>query len=111
MADPTASRRRPIRVLVAAGHPAARVGAARALMGAGFDVVGECGTLVDAVAAARQRRPDVCLVDTRAGDGGAAAVSSFAALEPAPRVVVLGTGSTADDAFEAFDAGASAYLL
>src|SRR5215216_5076046 len=110
MPDPS-DRRRPIRVLVAAGHRAARVGAAGALAGAGFDVVGECPTVADAVAAARQRRPDVCLVDTRMAGGGTTAATALVALGPAPRVVVLGTGSTADDALEAFDAGASGYLL
>ena len=110
MADAIA-RRRPIRVLIAAGHRAARVGAARALVGAGFDVVGECPTVADAVAAARQRRPDVCLVDTRMAGGGTTVATALVALEPAPRVVVLGTGSTADDALAAFDAGASGYLL
>jgi DNA-binding NarL/FixJ family response regulator len=110
MPDPT-GRRRPIRVLVAARHHAARVGAARALGAGGFEVVGECATVADAVATARDRRPDVCVVDAALAGGGTTAAAALGALAPAPRIVVLGTGSTAADALAAFDAGASGYLL
>lgn len=103
--------RRPIRVLVAARHRAARVGAARALGIAGFEVVGECATVADAAATARDRRPDVSVVDAALAGGGTTAAAALAAVEPAPRVVVLGTGATAADALAAFGAGASGYLL
>src|SRR5215212_7522046 len=110
MPDST-GHRRPIRVLVAARHRAARVGAVRALGTAGFEVVGECATVADAAATARDRRPAVCVVDAVLAGGGTTAAAALAAVEPAPRVVVLSTGSTAGDALAAFDAGASGYLL
>jgi DNA-binding NarL/FixJ family response regulator len=110
MPDSTGTRR-PIRVLVAARHRAARVGAVRALGTAGFEVVGECATVADAAATARDRRPAVCVVDAALAGGGTTAAAALAAVEPAPRLIVLGTGSTAGDALAAFDAGASGYLL
>jgi DNA-binding NarL/FixJ family response regulator len=110
MPDST-GRRRPTRVLVAARHRAARVGAVRALGIAGFEVVGECATVADAAATARDRRPDVCVVDALLTGGGTTAAAALAAAAPAPRVVLIGTGSTAGDALAAFAAGASGYLL
>ncbi len=101
---------RPTRVLATACHHAARVGATRALEAAGLEVVGEFVIAAAAVAAARAHQADVCLVDARLPDG-AAAIAALAALEPAPRVIVLGGRPAIDDLFAATDAGASGYLL
>src|SRR5215213_7620672 len=99
-----------IRVLVAEGHRAARVGAVLALEAAGFDVVEDCATAAGATAKARERRPDVCLVDADL-PGGLPAVAAIAALRRAPRVIVLARSGTVDDVLAALDAGAAGYLL
>src|SRR4051794_3657428 len=95
-------------VVIADRHGAARAGAALALEEKGFAVVAECATAGAAIAEARARRPDVCLVD--AGLGGDV-VGALTALEPAPRVVLIAEGATVDDVLDALDAGAAGYLL
>src|SRR5215218_495901 len=100
-----------IRVLVAERHRAARVGAVLALEAAGFDVVDDCATAAGAIAKARERRPDVCVVDAELAGGGLAAAAAIAALRPAPRVTVLAASGTVDEVLAALDAGAAGYLL
>ena len=100
-----------VRVLIADEHRPARVGALVALKMRGFDVVDECATAAAAIAKARARRPDVCIVDAGLPGGGLAAAGAIAALRPAPRVVVLGSSESVDEAVAALDAGASGYLL
>ena len=62
-----------LRVLIAAGRPLLRAGVARLLSGAepGIEVTGEVGTTDEALAAARELRPDGVLADLGlpAGDG------------------------------------------
>src|SRR5436190_17003376 len=105
------ARPRPIKVLIGAGHPAARIGAARALEAVGLEIVGECATAAAAVATARVRQPDVCVVDVRLPGGGPTAAAALAALEPAPAVILLGAAAAVEDVLAALDAGASGYLL
>ena len=98
-----------MRVVVAMRHRAARVGAVLALEAQGL-AVEEAATAGAAVAHARERRPDVCVVDA-ALPGGPAAVAALAALPRAPRVVVVADHATVEDVIDALDAGASGYLL
>jgi DNA-binding NarL/FixJ family response regulator len=104
-----------IRVLLAEDQPIVRAGF-RALLQAqpDIDVVGEASTGTEAVAAARELRPDLVLMDVRMPemDGLEATRVITAAPELAStRVLVLTTFELDEYVFGALRAGASGFLL
>lgn len=104
-----------IRVLLAEDQPIVRAGF-RALLQAqpDIDVVGEASTGTEAVAAARELRPDLVLMDVRMPemDGLEATRMITAAPELAStRVLVLTTFELDEYVFGALRAGASGFLL
>lgn len=101
------------RTLVADDHPIVRQGIA-ALLGAtdDFDVVGQAGDGLEAVAMAAALEPDLVVMDLRMpGLDGVAATGAVLAARPSTRVVVLTTYETDDHLLSAIEAGASGYLL
>ncbi len=75
-------------------------------------VVGQAGTVAEAMVVARQTQPQVAVLDVRLPDGtGVALCESLREQDPELKVAML--TSFADDhaIVDAFDAGASAYLL
>lgn len=85
-----------------------------ALLGAepDFQVVAEAEDAAQAVAAFREYRPDVTLMDARMpGGSGLEALASIRAEFPSARIVILTTYDLEEPVFEAFDAGAAGYLL
>ena len=79
----------PRRVLIVDDHPSFRASARRLLEDAGFDVVAQAGTVADALAAARDLRPDVILLDINLPDGDGYQVASGLDGEEPPAAVVL----------------------
>src|ERR1035437_1429714 len=102
-----------IKVLLTDDHTLFRDGI-RTLLAAESDmeVVGECGNAMDAVALARQMRPDVILMDI-----GMAGMSSFEATRqirkerPDAKVIFLSMYDDEDYLAECVDIGASGYIL
>jgi DNA-binding NarL/FixJ family response regulator len=77
-----------------------------------LDVVGEADDGVRAVAAVREHRPDVVLMDIRMAEmDGITATAALRRLDPAPQVVVLTTFHADEQVVSALRAGASGYLL
>lgn len=75
-------------------------------------VVGEAGDGLEAIATAREQRPDVALVDVQMpGLDGIELTRRLLALPDAPRVVVLTTFDRNEYVYEAMRAGASGFLL
>lgn len=99
------------RVLLADDHPALARAVKRTLEASGFDVCAEAATGPDAVAAALEERPDLCLLDVDMPGGGIAAARRIMASLPETAVVMLTVSSDADDLVEALRAGAVGYLL
>ena len=101
-----------MRVLLADDHRLLLEGLANLLAAHGIEVVALAHDGVEALALARQLRPDVALLDIRmpGGDGLTASRAIHAAL-PETRIVILTTSNDDDDLFEAVKSGACGYLL
>jgi DNA-binding NarL/FixJ family response regulator len=104
------SHAKPIRIVVADRHTAARSGVRVALEGSGFAIVADCGDAASAVAAVARERADLCLIDAELA-GADDAVRALVALPFAPKIVVLGTFGDEQAFFTALDLGAAGYLL
>ncbi len=102
-----------IRVLIVDDHAVVRIGLKTLLANtAGFRVVGEAGTVAEAIALAVQARPDVVLMDVRLPDGsGVEACRRIKADNSEIRVVMLTSYQDEEAIVGAVMAGASGYLL
>jgi DNA-binding NarL/FixJ family response regulator len=77
-----------------------------------IDVVGETDDGVHAVAAVRQHRPDVVLMDIRMPQmDGVTATVALRRLDPSPQVIVLTTYQADEYVVAALRAGASGFLV
>jgi DNA-binding NarL/FixJ family response regulator len=102
-----------IRILVVDDHPVVRQGL-RAFFDTrdGMAVVGEAGDGEAAVAEAARLQPDVILMDLlMPGTDGLTAIGRIRAADPAARILVLTSFSSADQVVPAVRAGAAGYLL
>jgi len=102
-----------IRVLIADDHAVVRAGLEQLLESAeDITVVGTAADGEQAASLARERHPDVALMDlSMPGVGGIEATRRIRAAEPAVHVVVLTSFSDRERILEALDAGALGYLL
>ncbi|MCO1653811.1 response regulator [Pseudonocardia humida] len=85
------------RVLIVDDHVSFRLMARRLLTTDGFDVVGEAGDGPGAVAAVRELRPDVVLLDVQLPGPDGFAVAGELAEQEAPPVVVLVSSRSSSD--------------
>jgi DNA-binding NarL/FixJ family response regulator len=102
-----------VRILLADDHPVMRAGV-RTLLSAesDVDIVGEASNGVEAVALARQLRPEVVLMDiSLPGIGGAEATKQIVEDVPSTRVLVLSAHEDVAFAGLLLRAGASGYAL
>jgi DNA-binding NarL/FixJ family response regulator len=97
--------------VLADDHAATRLGVRLALEDAGFRVVAEAADAREAVDAALEHRPDLCLLDVYMPGLGIAAAAELAEAMPDMPVVMLSVSDTDEDLFEALRAGACGYLL
>lgn len=101
----------PLRVVIADDHLPTRTGVREALEGDSCIVVAEAGTAGEAVDAAREHAPDVCLLDINMPGSGIAAAAEITLTVPDVAVVMLTASRDDEDLFAALRAGASGYLL
>lgn len=102
-----------IRVLLVDDHEVIRVGL-RTVLGQsqGVTVVGEAGTMADAIEQAQKLKPDVILMDVRLPDGsGVNACREILSARPDTRVIFLTSYADDDSVLAAVLAGAHGYVL
>jgi two-component system nitrate/nitrite response regulator NarL len=100
-----------LRVVVADDHAPTRAAVSEALRAQSCEVVAEVGTAPAAVEAAREHRPDVCLLDINMPGHGITAAVEITHTLPGTAVVMLTASRDDEDLFAALRAGASGYLL
>ena len=102
-----------IRVLLVDDHEVIRVGL-RTVFGQaqGVTVVGEAGTMADAIQQTQRLKPDVILMDVRLPDGsGVDACREILGAFPGTRVIFLTSYADDDSVLAAVLAGAHGYVL
>jgi Response regulator containing a CheY-like receiver domain and an HTH DNA-binding domain len=83
----------------------------RSELGARVDVVGEAGTVAEAISVITTGRPDVVLLDVHMPDGGGLAVMEATAKEvPDTRFLALSVSDAAEDVIALIRAGARGYV-
>jgi DNA-binding NarL/FixJ family response regulator len=102
-----------VRLLLVEAHAVLRLGL-RTLFteSGGFEVVGEAGTMAEAINAAAKLKPDVVLMDVRLPDGsGVQACREIRTARPETRVVFLTSYADEDAVLQTILAGAYGFLL
>ena len=83
----------------------------RAELGDAVEVVGEAGTVAEAIPLITQLDPDVVLLDVHLPDGsGAAIIEAVATERPDVRFLALSVSDAAEDVIETIRAGARGYV-
>ncbi|WP_342319078.1 response regulator transcription factor [Corynebacterium mayonis] len=96
-----------LRVFLVDDHSVFRAGVRAELAGA-VDIVGEAGTVAQAIAGINTTLPDVVLLDVHMPDGGGLAVIRGAV--PGPRFLALSVSDAAEDVIALIRAGARGYV-
>jgi DNA-binding NarL/FixJ family response regulator len=99
-----------VRVALVDDHRLFRAGV-RTGLGNAVDVVGEAGTVGEAVELVRRQKPDVVLLDVHMPDGGGLAVlAALGADVPGTRFLALSVSDAAADVIAVVRAGARGYV-
>ncbi|MGH2629416.1 MAG: response regulator [Actinomycetota bacterium] len=99
-----------MRVFLVDDHGLFRSGV-RVELGGSIEVVGEAGTVSEAVDGIERTRPDVVLLDVHLPDGsGADVVRAAASRDLEPKFLALSVSDAADDVIEVIRAGARGYV-
>ncbi|MDQ3739868.1 MAG: response regulator transcription factor, partial [Actinomycetota bacterium] len=96
-------------VLIVDDHALFRSGV-RAELAGRVDVVGEAGTVEEAVAAIASKRPDVVLLDVHMPGGGGVEVLRATEGDPPPRFLALSVSDDPKDVIAVIRAGARGYV-
>jgi len=100
------------RVFLLDDHELVRRGLRDLLEDAGFEVVGEAGTVQQAMARIPALRPDVCVLDARLPDGsGIDVCRDVRSIDPTIRALILTSYDDDEALFAAIMAGAAGYVL
>ncbi len=98
-------------MLLADDHVRMRARIRTALEAGGCVVCAEGGSADDAIAQAREHRPDVALLDIHMPGNGIRAAEEISRMLPETAVVMLTASAEEDDLFDSLRAGARGFLL
>ena len=99
-----------VRVFIVDDHELFRSGVRSELQG-DLEIVGDAGTVADAIAGIRETRPDVVLLDVHMPSGGGLAViDAIRAEQPDARFLALSVSDAAEDVIGVIRAGARGYV-
>jgi DNA-binding NarL/FixJ family response regulator len=98
-----------VTVFLVDDHAMVRAGV-RAGLSDDFEIVGEAGTVPQAIAGIADTSPDVVLLDVHLPDGGGVAILDHALHEHGPRFLALSVSDAAEDVIAVIRAGASGYV-
>jgi DNA-binding NarL/FixJ family response regulator len=103
---------RRIQIAIVDDHPLVRDGILYSLQAErDFEVVGQGASADDALRLAREKQPDLMLLDVSMPGGGLNAAREIASAQPSVKVVMLTVSSDETDVLDALKAGARGYLL
>ncbi|HEX6086689.1 MAG TPA: response regulator transcription factor [Thermoanaerobaculia bacterium] len=101
-----------MRILIADDHALFRDGLRSLLMAEGHEIIGEAKNGSEAVALARELRPDLVLMDVQMPEmDGIAATRAISAEMPELKIVMLTASEEEAKLFDAIKSGAQGYLL
>ena len=101
-----------MRILIADDHSLFRDGLRSLLLAEGHEIVGEAKNGAEAVALARELKPDLVLMDVQMPEmDGIAATRSISAENPEQKIVMLTASEEETKLFDAIKSGAQGYLL
>ena len=99
-----------LRVVLVDDHRLFRSGV-RAELGSGVDVVGEAGSVAEAIALITSTQPDVVLLDVHMPDGGGRAVlAGVGPTAPSTKFLALSVSDAAEDVIGVIRGGARGYV-
>jgi DNA-binding NarL/FixJ family response regulator len=111
VAESDIENRSELTVVLADDHAPTRAGIERALAPHGIRVVAAVSNAADALSAALEHRPDVCVLAIRMPGNGIEAARMINQALPETKLVMLTVSERDDDLFGALRAGADGYLL
>lgn len=102
-----------IRIMIVDDHEVVRLGLSNLLARQeGWEVVGEAGSVTDAIQEADDKEPDIIVMDIRLSDGmGIDACREIVRRHPDTKVIMLTSFAEDDLLFNAISAGAVGYVL
>jgi DNA-binding NarL/FixJ family response regulator len=101
-----------LRVGIVDDHPLFREGPAHTLRSSrALHIVGEGATAEDAVRLAKEKVPDILLLDVSMPGGGIEATRSIMRASSIVKVIMLTVSESEDDVAQALEAGAKGYVL
>lgn len=101
-----------VRLAVIDDHPLFREGVIRSLTEiGGFEVVGEGGSVEDALRIAESRRLDILLLDISMPGGGLNVIAPILDRNPGLKIVILTVSEAIDDLAKALNSGVKGYVL
>ncbi|MGV0325815.1 response regulator [Corynebacterium confusum] len=96
-----------VTVFLVDDHSVFRAGV-RAELADKVDIMGDAGTVAEAIRGINETRPDVVLLDVHMPDGGGLAV--IQGIEPGPKFLALSVSDAAEDVIALIRAGARGYV-